>query len=34
MRLRKAGYGDVEEVKIASSQHDDRHTIWLGFNRP
>lgn len=32
MRLRKLGF-DVEEVKIASSSHDDRHTIWLGVNR-
>lgn len=32
MRLRKAGF-EAEEVKIASSSHDDRHTIWLAVNR-
>jgi len=29
MRLRKMGF-TVEEVRIAASSHDDRHTIWLG----
>lgn len=28
MRLRKMGFA-VDEVRIASSKHDDRHTIWL-----
>jgi spermidine synthase len=28
MRLRKMGFS-VDEVRIASSKHDDRHTIWL-----
>jgi hypothetical protein len=23
----------VEEVRVASSSHDDRHTIWLAVNR-
>jgi spermidine synthase len=32
MRLRKIGF-EVEEVRVASSKHDDRHTIWLGVNR-
>lgn len=29
MRLRRVGF-KVEEVRVSSSQHDDRHTIWLG----
>ncbi len=32
MRLRKTGF-EVEEVRIASSAHDDRHTIWLATRR-
>ena len=32
MRLRKMGF-EVEEVRVASSTHDDRHTIWLAVNR-
>ena len=32
MRLRKMGF-EVEEVRVASSSHDDRHTIWLAVNR-
>jgi spermidine synthase len=32
MRLRKMGFA-VEEVRIDSSRHDDRHTIWLAVNR-
>ncbi|MFI5349032.1 MAG: hypothetical protein ACHQ2Z_05785 [Elusimicrobiota bacterium] len=32
MRLRKMGF-EVEEVRVASSSHDDRHTIWLAANR-
>ena len=32
MRLRKMGFA-VEEVRVASSSHDDRHTIWLAVNR-
>jgi spermidine synthase len=32
MRLRKIGF-EVEEVRIAASNHDDRHVIWLAVNR-
>ncbi|MFI5361058.1 MAG: hypothetical protein ACHQ49_03725 [Elusimicrobiota bacterium] len=32
MRLRKMGF-EVEEVRVDSSAHDDRHTIWLAVNR-
>lgn len=32
MRLRKIGF-EVEEVRVVSAQHDDRHTIWLAVNR-
>jgi len=32
MRLRKIGL-EVEEVRIDSASHDDRHTIWIAVNR-
>jgi spermidine synthase len=32
MRLRKMGF-EVEEVRIDSNAHDDRHTIWLATRR-
>jgi spermidine synthase len=33
MRLRKMGFA-VEEVRISSNAHDDRHTIWLAQRGP
>lgn len=32
MRLRRIGF-KVEEIRVSSTQHDDRHTIWLAVNR-